>query len=154
MNSSRQFRRPHLGRVSVIAILLSVSALSAQSPMVGAYTEEQAALGEKTFGGKCVECHEKKDVSGVDFRKKWNGRTARDLYQLIRTTMPDDNPGSMTPEQYLNIVTYLLKLNGLPSGTTMLSADSTVLEAAKLDFSAAPPSHDGRSFHAFAHPRH
>ena len=139
----RMPRHQRLGRVSVVSALLAVSALSAQSPttpaVAGLYTDEQAALGEKAFGGKCVECHEKKDVTSVDFRKKWNGRTARELYQLIRTTMPDDNPGSMTPEEYLNIVTYLLKLNGVPAGTTLLTADSTALDAAKLEFLPALP---------------
>jgi len=127
-SSLRRFRR-----VSLVITLLAVPAVGAQPPVTasvsGAFTDEQAARGEKVFGGKCAECHEKKDVTNPDFRKKWNGRTARDLYELIRTTMPDDNPGSMTPDEYLDIVTYLV-------------ADSTTLSATKLDFppTAAPPS--------------
>jgi mono/diheme cytochrome c family protein len=103
----------------------------------GVYTEEQAAAGQAVFTKTCSECHETKDVTGPDFRTKWKGRPVFALFEQIRTTMPDGNPGTLTREQYLSAVAYILKLNGLPAGTTPLASDSAGLSAITLDLPAS-----------------
>jgi mono/diheme cytochrome c family protein len=104
----------------------------------GVYTEQQAADGLAVFTKTCSECHETKDVTGPDFRTKWKGRPVFALFEQIRTTMPDGNPGTLTREQYLSAVAYILKLNGLPAGPTPLASDSVALSAITLDL---PSSH-------------
>jgi hypothetical protein len=32
----------------------------------------------------------------------------------VRTTMPEDNPGSLMRQEYVDIVAYILKTNGVP----------------------------------------
>jgi cytochrome c5 len=103
------------------------------------YTEEQATTGTEVFKKVCVECHEKADITNVDFRGKWNGRTLYDLYELVRSTMPDSNPGSLSREEYAGALAYILKLNGLPAGTTAVMPDSAAMTAAKLDLAGPPP---------------
>lgn len=103
----------------------------------GVYTEQQAADGQAVFTKTCSECHETKDVTGADFRTKWKGRPVFALFEQIRTTMPDGNPGTLTREQYLNAVAYILKLNGMPAGTTPLASDSVALSAIMLDLPAS-----------------
>ncbi|MBY0492530.1 MAG: c-type cytochrome [Gemmatimonadaceae bacterium] len=103
----------------------------------GVYTEEQAAAGQAVFTKTCSECHETKDVTGPDFRTKWKGRPVFALFEQIRTTMPDGNPGTLTREQYLSTVAYILKLNGMPAGTTPLASDSVALSAITLDLPAS-----------------
>ncbi len=110
---------------------------SAPRDTVGVYTEEQAAAGLAVFTKTCSECHETKDVTGPDFRTKWKGRPVFALFEQIRTTMPDGNPGTLAREEYLNTVAYILKLNGLPAGTTPLASDSTALSAIMLDLPAS-----------------
>lgn len=117
---------------------LSVSMFTADTAKL--YTEAQAAEGAKVWTNTCSGCHESKDVTSADFRTKWVGRSLFELYEQIRTTMPDDGPGSLTPEQYLLSVTYILKLNGLPAGETGLVSDSVTMSAIKFELPAAPPS--------------
>ena len=98
----------------------------------GAYTEEQAALGATVFTRECLQCHQRRDMAGEDFQIKWGGLTARALWERITTTMPEKSPGALAREDYLLVVAYLLKLNGLPSGPTPLTADSASLVRARL----------------------
>lgn len=100
------------------------------------YTEEQATAGEAVFVKVCAECHEKKDVTSADFRSKWHGRALLELYELIRTTMPDSNPGALSRDEYAGTLAYILKLNGVPAGPTAIMPDSIAMKAALL---ALPP---------------
>ncbi len=102
------------------------------------YTEEQATAGAAIFGKICAECHEKKDITSADFRAKWTGRPLFDLYDLVRTTMPDSNPGGLSRDDYANALAYILRQNGLPAGTAPVMPDSAAMKNAKLDL--PPPS--------------
>lgn len=104
------------------------------------YTEEQATDGATVWTNTCSGCHEAKDVTSADFRTKWVGQSLFALYEQIRTTMPDDGPGTLTAEQYLHSVAYILKLNGLPAGETKLVADSASLSALTFALPAPPAS--------------
>jgi len=42
-------------------------------------------------------------------------------------TMPPDDPGSLGTEDYTDVLTYLLQLNGYPAGEEELPADLSVL---------------------------
>lgn len=103
------------------------------------YTEQQATDGAVLFGKVCVECHEKKDVTKADFRAKWTGRPIFDLYELVRTTMPDSNPGGLSRDEYANALAYILKLNGLPAGSTAVMPDSATMQRTMLELPAVPP---------------
>jgi len=96
------------------------------------YTEEQATSGAEVYAKVCAECHEKPDVTGADFRSNWNGRSLYELYEEIRTTMPDDNPGALSRDEYAGALAYILKLNGLPAGPTAIMPDSALMSGAKL----------------------
>jgi mono/diheme cytochrome c family protein len=138
--SSRSF----LGALALAAGLSFVSdtvrAQDATPPKpAGIYTEEQAERGNGIFSKTCVECHTRKDMSGADFRLNWNGRTVFELFERIRTTMPDAAPGSMTREEYADVTSYLLKLNGMPAGSTNMPGDSTI-NATKIDIPPPPGS--------------
>ena len=138
----------------VAASVFGGSRMSAQGPLAKAplsaamfvvdsaklYTETQASEGAKVWTATCAGCHETKDVTSADFRTKWVGRSLFELYEQIRTTMPDDGPGTLTPEQYLHSVVYILKLNGLPAGETPLVSDSASMSMLKFEL-PAPPSH-------------
>jgi hypothetical protein len=59
----------------------------------------------------------------------------RDFYKVIVETMPEENPGELDPQQYIDVVTFLLSLNGFPAGDTELVGDEQALRA----FSMAAP---------------
>lgn len=104
------------------------------------YTDSQATAGQAVWTTACAECHETNDVTGADFRTKWAGQPLFTLYEQIRTTMPDGNPGSLPREEYTAALAYILKLNGLSSGATPLGSDSLSLAPIKLVLPPAPPA--------------
>lgn len=148
----RLFRNPSLFLLAVVAVSVAAAARStAQSPLapgravlndqdtVPVYSDSQATAGQAVWGKACAECHETKDVTGADFRTKWAGQPVFTLFEQIRTTMPDGNPGSLPKDEYAAALAYILKLNGLTAGATPLAADSVALAGVKLVLPAAPP---------------
>ncbi len=116
--------------------------LSAQQPAastdsVAAAAARQLEVGEQWFRSACLECHAVRGLDNSDFRLKWGGRSAYDLFERIRSTMPESKPGSLTQGTYAAIVAYLMKLNGMPAGTRRVSSDSTALTTIRLTFPAA-----------------
>jgi hypothetical protein len=76
-------------------------------------------------------------LTGPDFLAKWDGSTLGDLFELIRQTMPDDDPGALTPAQYADLLAYILSLNKFPSGSTELATDAKPLN--EIRFVATKP---------------
>ena len=111
----------------------STAAAGGKSVWQGVYTEEQATRGTSEHQNNCTSCHGAEKYAGDVFVKNWVGRTVFDLFDLLRTTMPDDNPGGLTAQQYKDIVAYILKTNGIPAGTDSLPGDPEALRLIKID---------------------
>jgi len=92
------------------------------------YSSDQARRGQSAYGKHCVNCHSPAAYTGSAFRRAWGNRSVLELWEQIRTTMPQDGPGKLSRQQYSDIVAYLLKLNGLPAGPTELPADADQLQ--------------------------
>lgn len=104
---------------------------------------DQGLRGREAFTKTCVECHTKSDVTGQDFKLKWHTRSVFDLLDVIRTTMPDDKPGSLTPDQYVDIVAYLLRINGAAfGGAALVATDTAGLKKWKMDIAVPSPNVD------------
>jgi mono/diheme cytochrome c family protein len=108
-----------------------------QDSLPKVYTDSQATAGQAVWTKTCSECHETSDVTGSDFRTKWVGQNLFSLYETIRTTMPDGDPGTLPVDDYAATVAYILKLNGLPSGEVRLTTDSVSLSAITFRLPAA-----------------
>src|SRR5262245_39097793 len=86
--------------------------LTGQQPAGGPYTAEQAAAGKTAYEMNCAACHGSDlmgapPLAGEGFIGGWRTRSTRDMYGLIRTTMPADNPGGLSETVYANIVSYI-----------------------------------------------
>lgn len=88
------------------------------------YWPAQADRGERVFTGTCLGCHARSQFIGQTFAEAWNDRRVSDFYTLIRSTMPVNDPGSLKDDEYLAVVSYLLKANHAAAGTDSLAADS------------------------------
>lgn len=99
----------------------------------GAYTAAQAARGEKVYRTSCNSCHAASAYTGESFLQLWVGRTAYDMVTLLRRTMPNDDPGGLPKQQYVDVVAYLFRLNGYPSGSRVLPTDDAVLRRVRID---------------------
>jgi sarcosine oxidase len=104
----------------------------AVSSLTGVYSQAQASRGAETYRKHCSACHASADHSGEAFQTTWGGRSAAELFDYLRTTMPNDNPGRLSRGQYTEIVAYLLQLNGMPAGPRSLSSETTRLEQIRI----------------------
>ena len=131
--------RRSLSLLVVWAAVLGVRALAAQDPpdtksaMTGVFTAEQADKGQGVFSSLCVGCHTVASHTGIPFKKRWNGETVWDLFDTIKETMPDDDPGSVKTEDVTVIVAFLLKANGMPPGKDELKPNADVLKKIKIE---------------------
>ena len=117
-----------------VAAPVSVPAIdTGRTTMDGVYTLAQATKGRDVFASSCQSCHTPTQHSGPPFRNKWFGKSLGDLYAYIRKEMPKNEPGSMSDEDYVRALAYLLRMNGMPTGSTPLTADSAALHRIRLD---------------------
>ena len=73
---------------------------------------------------------------GLGFVQSWNNRRVYDLYALVRSTMPLDNPGGLKDGQYLDVVAYLLQANRhAPAGADSLKSDTLTMRATRISVS-------------------
>ena len=102
----------------------------------GVYTNEQAARGEAVYKKECTLCHSDNlrgnidggpPLRGKEFFTRWNNQSMNDMVALISEIMPSDEPGSLKRNEYVDIVTFLLKFNGFPAGSTELPVDEQAL---------------------------
>lgn len=116
-----------------------------KTAMDGVYTNDQANRGKTQYSQTCASCHmddlsgsgQALPLAGDAFMQVWEGQTVNDLFQLILTTMPQDKPGTLTPEATLDIAAYLLQYNQFPSGKEELKNDPDALKAILITKKAA-----------------
>ncbi len=96
------------------------------------FADAQATRGEAVFEASCANCHQTEKFIGTTFVDEWNDRRVGDFYQLVRNTMPVDDPGGLKEHEYLDVVAYLLKANHSPKGADSLSTDTTVMRGRKI----------------------
>lgn len=100
------------------------------------YWPAQADRGEHVFSGTCAACHARSQFIGQTFVENWNDRRVSDFYTLIRSTMPVNNPGTLKDEEYLAVVSYLLKANHAAAGTDSLNPDSASVKGRRFALTA------------------
>jgi len=83
------------------------------------------------------------DQSGDQFKLNWFGKTLFDYFANLKKTMPDDNPGGLSDDEYVRVVAYIMKLNGFRAGADSLAADSTAMKLIKI---GPPDSTKPRNF--------
>lgn len=103
------------------------------------FTADQAAAGEETFSAACSECHSRSEFRGTDFRYRFRRRSAWNLFTVMSETMPEDAPGSLSPQGYVDVVSYILQLNGYEAGPSALAATQAALSQLPLDSVPASP---------------
>lgn len=104
----------------------------------GLYTPAQADRGEALYADQCASCHgglrafvpEMAALLGDHtFRNRWTGRSLGELFGVIRDEMPQDAPGTLSPEETASLVAYILAGNRFPAGDAALSSDVEALYA-------------------------
>lgn len=115
-----------------------------RSTRMGVYSREQWMRGRDVYAGMCASCHPAVTHVGPVFTASWAGKRLSDLFGFIRQRMPKNDPGSLSEEAYVDVITYLLRLNGMPVGMDELPVDSVALARIRIDSSRVAPPGDGR----------
>ena len=86
----------------------------------------QAQRGMALVLQQCAACHGARlegrygpPLSGPHFLGRWGGRGAEELRHYILTRMPLGRAGSLSQEQTLDLLAYLLQANGVPHAETL-----------------------------------
>ena len=119
-----------------LLLLLAGSSLAlAQTPTVldGVFSKVQAQRGKNAYTRHCQGCHSSNlQGEGIEpplidtlFIDAWREDKLFSLYDFIAVRMPKEGrksqPGSLAPQQYLDIVAFILERNGYPAGSAELT---------------------------------
>ena len=107
----------------------------------GVFTGEQAKRGAAVYAKACASCHgdqmegegQAPPLSGSDFTSKWDKQVVDDLFEIVKTSMPADEPGSLTPAQNADILAYIIQVNKFPAGKTELPSDADGLKKIRIE---------------------
>jgi quinoprotein glucose dehydrogenase len=102
----------------------------------GVYSDAQAARGKAVYETQCAVCHQS-DLRGQGFApaliedaftSRWQDGNLGDLFTIVKVTMPQDKPASLTDDENAAIVAYLLQANRFPAGEQALHPDAAALK--------------------------
>ena len=119
-------RRPILIVAGVAALACGLTLSARQAPPATApFTAAQAQAGQAVYLSRCAGCHladlggrnEAPALAGPNFMSAWRTRTARDLHDYLRGTMPPGGAGTLSADEYLTVTAYILQANGATAGT-------------------------------------
>src|SRR5215475_9752765 len=143
---SRQFALALALSVISLAMLFgsarTLSSSQRPSQQEGIYTDAQAARGQAVYDKKCASCHGLRleggsatALSGGKFADRWSrgDKSVDDLYYITRTQMPFGAGNTLSKQQYIDTVAYMLKANGYKAGTRELPADPAFLKQIKIE---------------------
>ena len=123
----------------VLTAVVFLTAQSTKSVGDGVYTTEQARRGQELANSKCQACHGERlsgdmgpSLAGADFIANWNGKPVSELFEKIRTTMPQGEEGSLTPKDTSDLIAYLFQLSKFPEGASELGTDVSALEQIQI----------------------
>src|SRR2546426_829433 len=105
----------------------------------GVYTAEQAGGGKGGYKASCSGCPALDYYRGPAM-KPWEGAPLFDLYDVMATTMPQNNPGSLKRREYLDLLAYILSLNDMPAGGEKPPAAPDALKKIVIKWRTKPSS--------------
>jgi glucose dehydrogenase len=129
------------------AAVLFFAAHQACADGTGFFSTAQLSSGRWEYSQKCSVCHGAQlqgggapVLKGSEFSALWNGKTLKEFYDLVHTTMPLGQAGTLDGQEYADIVSYILAQNGLPAGGDKLTPGSPMGRV--LELSGAAPVAD------------
>lgn len=109
--------------------LIKAAVPAATTPL---YTTAQAARGKAVYAANCASCHGTNlqgvaapAIAGSAFLKTAtiNKYTVSILDTIVTQNMPFNNPASLKPDQYADVMAYLLASNCYPAGKMAFPSD-------------------------------
>ena len=127
------FNQLRFGIVILAVLAAAAAATRAQNQRTiwdGVYTDAQAKRGEDTYAKACAKCHAEDLLGstnapalvGQPFFARFDRTSADDVLDVIRRTMPQEAPDTLSMAAYADIVSYLRMDAGCHPDDPKLSA--------------------------------
>ena len=110
-------------------------------PAAALYSAAQAKRGADLYQSQqCATCHGA-DLAGVganpplngdNFLSVYSGHSILVLFDKVQKSMPQTNPGSLTPAQTADLLAYMLSMNRYAAGDDELPADRDKLKTIQM----------------------
>lgn len=119
----------------------AATATASSAKGVAIYSATQAAAGSKDYATNCSSCHGANLEGGVgpalsgatlNTLAKNTHLSVGDMYTFISQQMPLNAPASLKPDQYVAIVSYILKYNGFPAGSKALTVKTATASKVQM----------------------
>jgi mono/diheme cytochrome c family protein len=117
--------------LTIGALIAMAGAAQAATPAI--YTAAQATAGANVFAQNCAVCHGAAlqgeagpTLLGQNFASAANNYTVGAIFGEIAEQMPAGAPGSLTHDQYTQVMAYILNKNGYPAGPTALDYEASL----------------------------
>ena len=136
-----QLLNPFLALAIALALFTNDAIGQDGKPLsAGVFSEAQAARGESIYSASCESCHaadlrgnsNAPSLLGMSFMFLWEGRSLEEFFVEIQTKMPSENPGSLSAQGYIDVVSYILQANEFPTGATELLPELGVLSQIQI----------------------
>ena len=124
--SSKHFRT--IKQALFLFLLCFINVLNAEENITTndrIYSKQQAKMGESLYKDNCLICHDNKYFRPV-FRA-WEDQSLHTFYLVMSSSMPESNPGSLSRQEYIDILAYMLSLNRYSSGKEALLPSTEIL---------------------------
>jgi mono/diheme cytochrome c family protein len=135
--------------IAAVLVLVGIGVRAQDQPSRsvwdGVFTAEQAERGSGIYRRACASCHGDELTGGESapalvggaFLANWDGLTAGDLFERIRTSMPQDRPGRLSRQENAAVLAFMLSMNKFPEGKTELPQRTELLK--DIRFEASKP---------------
>jgi len=131
------------GLVTALAFAQATGPEGAQRRSIwdGVFTAAQVQRGGAAFNASCIRCHAL-DAQGVPFRmsgepfwNNWADDPLEVMFSRIRSSMPNNAPGTLDDQTYADLVAFILSVNGVPAagGAELTSAAMPAIQMVRRD---------------------
>lgn len=123
-------QKHHILALALATLACAASAQAAPPPAL--YNPAQAAPGAQLYNQHCAMCHGQPTQGWLFSSQKVTHLRLGDIFSIMTTRMPFNNPASLTHTQYEDIMAYILKQNGYPAGANALDYNQTLKSQRQL----------------------
>jgi mono/diheme cytochrome c family protein len=120
----------------LVLLVLSTTGAALAQDAAGPFTLEQAVAGRRAFLVNCTSCHGTTmsggggggapALTGANFQEDWLNKSAGQLFRFASGNMPLNFAGMLPRETYVNLVSFILAVNGARPGPSAFTGNSDV----------------------------
>ncbi len=121
-------------RLGAVGLLAAGYLVAQAGAPARAYTPDQVTAGGQVYAASCASCHGTRGEGAgrnapdaplvVGPRALTGFRHAQELYEYLVDAMPQDAPGSLSPDDYWSVEAWLLAQNNISEPGDPLGPDT------------------------------